>query len=402
MRTGDRDLIRDLNISIVLNTIRQHQPIARTEIAARTGLSPATVTGITARLLAEGWIREAGFGEASGGRRPILLRLDARSRFSVGVKLAADEVSAAVGDLGADLLEVVTLPLPQEAPGIVEQVAEAVLRALRGAGVARSAVIGVGVALPGVVDPVRGLSLFAPWHPWEHFPLKSQLEERLGLPVLLENDANAFTLAERWFGAGRGAHHLVGVMISAGIGAGVVIDGHVYRGAAYAAGEIGHLVVEPEGPACVCGQHGCLEAVAGDRALAREGARLLQAGRAPVLARLAGGDPARVRRQEVVEAARRGDAACRQLLERAGETIGRAVAAMVNTLNPEAVVVGGGLPDQAGPLLLEPLRRAVDRHAFHAPGHSFRVLPAGLGERAWLVGALTLAVEEAFRAPIPV
>lgn len=402
MRTGDRGLIRDLNTSIVLNTIRQFQPIARSEIAARTGLSPATVTGITARLLAEGWILEAGPGVANGGRRPVLLQLDERSRFSVGVKLAAEEVSAAVGDLGAQLLEVVTLPLPADAEGIVETVAEAVERALDGAQVRRSAVIGVGVALPGVVDPKSGLSLFAPWHPWREFALKRLLGERLELPVLLENDANAFTLAERWFGAGIGRDHLIGVMISAGIGAGVVLDGRVYRGARYAAGEIGHWVVEPGGPPCVCGQQGCLESVAGDRALARQGARLLERGRAALLAQLVHGDPARVRRQEVVEAARRGDQECARLLETAAEAVGRAVAAMVNALNPEAVVVGGGLPQQAGELFLEPMRRSILRHAFFGAAQSLEILPAGLGENAWLVGALTLAMEEAFRLPVTV
>lgn len=383
LRHGDRQLIREWNEGLVLDTIRRFQAVTRMEIAARTGLGRSTVTVISSRLLRQGLVAESGSLESGDvGRRPVLLRLQARSRSVLGVKLAPDRITAAVADLQAELCTTCTVPLPDadDPSAVLAQLTAVIRQAMDQAPDDMGPAIGLGLVMPGVINCETGSST-NPYHAsWQTAPFRIWLEEALGLPVLVDNDANAAALAEASGGAGRGFRNLLCVTLGAGVGAGLVTDGRLQRGYRSAAGEIGHTVVDPDGPPCQCGNRGCLESLVSDAALQR------QAG---------------MTREELVKAARAGDAGARTLLAETGRRIGRVLAGAVNLVSPDTVVIGGEALFDAGDLLLAPITAAL-RSAVFPMLSDIQVVPAALGDQAWLKGAVALVLEEAFRVPLHV
>jgi glucokinase len=250
------------------------------------------------------------------------------------------------------------------------------------------AIAGVGLGIPGLVDTTRGVSVFSPNLFWRDVPISAAVSVATGLPAFIENDARTATLGEAHFGAGLGVANLVCLFIGSGIGSGIIVEGKMLRGHGEAAGEVGHMTVLPDGPACNCGNRGCLEALVAGSAIAREGVRLLERHKAPRLAELAP-SPALVTSALVAKAAEAGDAECREVFRRAGQYLGIALANYVNLVNPEVMIVGGGVA-VAGELLLAPAREVLHTRAMPVQGR-VRLAAARLGDRAGLVGAGTLA-----------
>jgi predicted NBD/HSP70 family sugar kinase len=243
-------------------------------------------------------------------------------------------------------------------------------------------VLGVGLAISGFVDPVTGMDLYSPILGWERVPVRGPLEAKLDLPVWVENDVNALALAERWYGAGRRYQHFICITVGEGIGAGVVLQGELYRGAFGGAGEVGHMTINPDGPVCRCQERGCLEVYASDRFLREEAERL---GYTSV--------------SDMALAARNGEgAAARGAFARMGRFLGLGAKNLVNLLNPEAVVLGGERMDAAD-LFLPSLEDEVRRHSFPAAAEKLFIVPAELGADGFLVGAATLVAAEFFRVP---
>jgi len=249
----------------------------------------------------------------------------------------------------------------------------------------------IGVGSPGPIDPYRGVILKAVNLPgWVNTPLQARLQEHFAYPVVVGNDANVAALGEWRFGAGKGVSNLIYLTISTGIGGGVIVDGLLLLGAQGLGAELGHMTVEPGGPICSCGQLGHLEAVAAGPALARQATTLIEAGRPSILAqRLAVTD--HLTGKDIGEAAQSGDALAGEIIERAGEIIGRYMADLAHTFNPQAFVLGGGV-SQLGPLLFEPIERSLHTHVMD-PAYlkDLRVVPAALGDDAGLIGAMVLA-----------
>lgn len=396
MRTGDRQLIKELNVAIVVDAIRRNQPISRADVARTTRLSRATVTGVVQRLVQGGWVVESGNQASARGRRPVLLRLNSGALYCLALKIAPGRVIAGIADLGAHIVATATAELPHGADEVLAVIEACTAAALHQVGIGRDRLVGVGVALPGIVDPHTGRARDAHLLGWSDFPLVERLREHLELPVFAENDANALTLAEWCYGAGRERAHLVVVTVGIGIGAGIVVGGQIYRGALGGAGELGHTTVEPDGPLCSCGRRGCLEAVAGDRGIVAEARAAVATGRIRGL----GPGWEGVTREAVVDAALAGDAVAAEVISRAGRRIGLALANVVALLNPEMVVIGGELAVQAGDLLLQPIREMVWQGAFSVLGRDLPILPAALGNDGWLVGAAALVLQEVFRMPV--
>lgn len=251
----------------------------------------------------------------------------------------------------------------------------------------------VGASFGGPVRREEGTVLLSHHVPdWEGFPLAEWLRERFGAPAVVENDANAAALGEWRYGSGQGTRHFFYVTVSTGIGGGIVIDGELYHGADGLAGEIGHIMVDPDGPSCTCGRRGCLEALASGPAIARRARELLTScprpGEGKVLRELVGEDLERISAREVAAAARRGDPLAAEVLREAGEALGFGLAQVITLLNPERISLGGGVI-KAGNPLLAPVREAMRRHAF--PGSRVEVAVAELGDEAPLWGAAALA-----------
>jgi glucokinase len=252
----------------------------------------------------------------------------------------------------------------------------------------------VGVGAAGMVEHATGTLRFAPNLAWRDLEIARRMRAALGLPCGLDNDANVAAYGELRLGAGRGRRHLLLVTVGTGIGGGIIAGGRLYRGAYGFAAEIGHIIVEPGGPLCGCGNRGCFEQVASGAAIRRLGREAVAAEPDSALGRLAGGDAEAVTGELVTRAAREGDPTALAILAEVGRRLGEGIAGLVNVLDPEVVVVGGGAAG-AGDLLLGPAREAFAR-SVEAPTHRppVALVPAELGAEAGAIGAALLALEE--------
>ena len=381
-RSGSLSSLREFNRLRIVDFLRTNGTASRAELARRTGLSRSTVSTLVADLQRRGLVVErAGqfAGEGQPGRPAALLELDPSAAAAVGVDFDHDKVRVAVSDLSRSVLAEASAPhdVDHDAQGALDLAAELAEQVLQEARLDRDRLLGVGIALAGPIDHDNGAL-----HPsdvlpgWVGVDVADEMEERLKTPAYVDNDANLGALAEVTLGAGRNASFAAYVSISSGIGAGIIVEGRPYRGHRGTAGEIGHFVVDPQGPICRCGNRGCLETLASGPALLR----LVQASR---------DDELTVR--QMIELAREGDAGCRRAIADAGQVVGGVVAGLVNLFSPEMVVIGGDL-GEAGDLLLDPLREAVRRDALPAAATDLKVVAGELGERANLLGALALVL----------
>ncbi len=264
---SDRALMKQANQNLVLQLIQGRGPISRKAIAQISGLSQASVSGITGELIARGLVHEAGEADGQGrvGRREVLLRLNAHAGYVVGVMLAMRAIVCVLTDLDANVLHAMETPLPfvdQAGPvpkvfpadDVIHATIQAIEHLLDIAQLDPARLLGIGVGVNGIVDADIGVSRLAPHFGWRNVPLAAPLAAHFGISVLLENDGRALTIAEQWFGTGRGVDHFVTVVAGHGIGAGVIANGQIYRGAMSGAGEFGHIVLQPDGPRCSCGK----------------------------------------------------------------------------------------------------------------------------------------------------
>ena len=260
-------------------------------------------------------------------------------------------------------------------------------------------VLALGVGAAGMVDVANGILRSAPNLAWRDLAIAEHMRSALGVPCQLDNDANVAAYGEFRFGSGRGYRHVLLVAVGTGIGGGIIIDGRLFRGANGYAAEIGHVVVEPDGPPCGCGTRGCWEQVASGTTIGRLGREAVREHPHSALARLAGGEPEVVTGKLVTQAAQRGDPVAVRILAQVGGRLGVGIAGLVNVLDPQVVVVGGGAV-VAGDLLLEPARAAF-HDAVEAPDRrpTVPIVGAQLGPDAGAVGAAVLALEELGRLP---
>jgi predicted NBD/HSP70 family sugar kinase len=384
-RSGSLRALREFNRLRIVDFLRTNGTASRAELARRTGLSRSTVSTLVADLQRRGLVvaRAGQFaGEGQPGRPAALLELDPSAAAAIGVDFDHDKVRVAVSDLSRSVLAEASAPhdVDHDAQGALDLAAELVERVLNEADLQRDRLLGAGIALAGPIDHDNGAL-----HPsdvlpgWAGVDVAGEMETRLQTPAYVDNDANLGALAEVTLGAGRNARFAAYVSISSGIGAGIIVEGRPYRGHRGTAGEIGHFVVDPQGPICRCGNRGCLETLASGPALLR----LVRASRDDR------DDELTVR--QMIELARDGDAGCKRAIADAGQVVGGVVAGLVNLFSPEMVVIGGDL-GEAGDLLLDPLREAVRRDALPAAATELKVVAGELGERANLLGALALVL----------
>ncbi len=381
LRSGNRRLIREINQSLVLGIVRAQGPISRTDIAQIAGLSPATITDISGVLIEQGLIYEHEAGTSTGGRRPILLALNRQAGLVLGAKLTDREIVSALIDLDAEIVDRQTASLGGDGSlGHVVDVLAGLVAELRSRHPGRR-IFGLGLGLAGVVDRRSGVCRFSPYFQWHDVPLGSLLEERLGLPVVLDNDVNTLTLAEQWFGAGAGVTDFLVVTLGRGVGMGMVLDGRLYRGGNGGAGEFGHATMDLGGPRCDCGKRGCLEALVSSPALLQQVQTAL-------------GRP--VSFEEALALARSGDPITEGIFAGAGRTLGLALSHLINIFNPPLLIVGGE-GAAASELFLEPLRESLRANCFDGFFDELRLVVEGWGDDAWARGAAGLMIEEMFR-----
>ncbi|WP_329378118.1 ROK family transcriptional regulator [Streptomyces sp. NBC_01351] len=376
---GSQSSLHRANLERVVRAVRLSGSLTQAEIARTTGLSAATVSNIVRELKDGGTVEVT--DTSAGGRRARSVSLSGDAGIVIGVDFGHTHLRVAVGNLAHQVLAEKAEPLDVDASWADGfDLAESLVgRLIADIGVGLEKVIGVGLGVPGPIDVESGtLGSTAILPGWAGINPREELARRLGVPVYVDNDANLGALGELVWGSGRGVKDLAYIKVASGVGAGLVINGQIYRGPGGTAGEIGHITLDESGPVCRCGNRGCLETFAA----ARYVLPLLQGTHGPELTM-----------ERVVELARGGDPGCRRVITDVGRHVGSGVASLCNLLNPSRIVLGGSLAD-AGELVLAPIRESVGRYAIPSAARQLSVLTGSLGGRAEVLGALALVLSE--------
>lgn len=382
---GSRSLMRELNVSLLIELVRSARSISRAELARQSQLSAPTVGTIVDQLIERGILVEVALAPSNGGRPPVLLSIDATAGYVIGIKLRGDGLTTVICDLEAEIVATREFPvsLVGDPDGAIQAIVSEVREVLRDAKVPRSKVLGLGIGMSGVIDSNAGVCVSSHLLQWHNVEIESKLRRLLRLPVWIDNDVNTLAVAEKWSGDARGARHFVTLSIGRGIGLGIVIDRSLYRGAYGSSGEFGHIIVEPNGPICECGRSGCLEAVVGEDSMRREiGDRLGH----------------EVSRDQMISLVNAGDQVTREIVEAAGHKLGISVANVMTLLNPELLIICGE-GTELGPTFLDPIVRSVREQTFASLGLKIEVKIQRWGDEAWAVGAATLVLRESFSLP---
>lgn len=378
----------------IFKIIRDLGPLYPADIVRRTGLAKSTVSVYVDRLISVGLIREENLPE--GKRRK--LKVAEAAGYVVGVDLGQTHLNVGLCDLEGDVLDSVSegVELLREAP---ETILARVVRAARELSARKSldplSLSGIGFGVPGPVDYAHGVPVSPPVMPgWDRFPLASVLAREFTCPVFVDNDVNILALAERDKGAASEERDFLYVKVGSGIGAGIVVNGRIYRGDKGAAGDIGHISIDGDDTLCHCGNRGCLEAIAGGRALALRGDEAARSGASRFLAeRLSEGAAATP--ELVARGAAMGDEECLRLIISSGKCIGDVLAKLVNFFNPSLIVVGGGLAN-LGERYIASIRESIYRRSTPLATADLVIKRSSLGERSGVIGAAILVLDEIF------
>ncbi|WP_190020383.1 ROK family transcriptional regulator [Streptomyces hiroshimensis] len=376
---GSQSSLHRANLERVVRAVRRAGSLTQAEIARATGLSAATVSNIVRELKDGGTVEVT--PTSSGGRRARSVSLSGDAGIVVGVDFGHTHLRVAVGNLAQRVLAEDAEPLDVDASAAqgLERAERLVRRLIADTGIDPGKIIGVGLGVPGPIDVETGtLGSTAILPGWAGTNPRDELAARLSVPVHVDNDANLGALGELVWGAGRGAADLAYIKVASGVGAGLVINGQIYRGPGGTAGEIGHITLDESGPVCRCGNRGCLETFTAARYVL------------PLLHSAHGTDLTVAR---MVQLAREGDPGCRRVISDVGRHIGSGVANLCNLLNPRRVVLGGDLAE-SGELVLAPIRESVSRYAIPSAARQLEVVPGALGGRAEVLGALALVLSE--------
>ncbi|MFC4564319.1 ROK family protein [Nocardiopsis mangrovi] len=371
------------NLFEVLRHVHARSTSNRTELAAATGLSFATVASIVKELLAVGVLRETARERSRGGRPAARIALDPRRGRVVGVDVAETYIRADLYDVALERLRSVRLSLDPADNRVGDVVALIVRAAGEVIGADRAAVLGVGVSVPGQVDPEGGTSVFAPNWNWHDVPLRDELERDLRLPLVLDNPLKAITTAELWSGGGRESGDLVVVNLGTGVGIGIAIGGALHRGVTNSAGEWGHSTLDLDGPPCRCGGAGCVEAFVGAPAILERWRR-------------AGGEVPPGQEEGIAAlaaAAARDDPAALAAVSGTGRYLGAALANLVNIVNPELIVLAGWVGTELGERLRAVAETEMKRQALTRPLEAARLRMCAVEGNGVSLGAATFALE---------
>jgi predicted NBD/HSP70 family sugar kinase len=388
---GNRDLMRAINCSAVLNTIKNQGPISRAEIARFTKLSAATVSGITAELIDDDLIFEKETGDSSGGRRPILLALNPRGGYVVGLKLLEGQVVGVLTDLEAFVLAKHTQTLDNHSlEQAIDTLGLVVETLVNQCGVAQKQLLGVGLGLAGVIDTAHGRLRHSPMFGWRDVPIGDLLRERVQTPVHIGNDVDTLTLAEKWFGKGQGLDNFLTVTIGRGVGLGIVVNGQMYSGFQGGAGEFGHIVIDPAGPQCACGNRGCLETYVSDPALLRTAKEAVERGELPETVQSL---------DAFLQLAQKGNPAAVTIFAEAGQVLGRGIANLINIFSPQQIIISGeGV--RAGDLIFGPMYDTIALHVMPGLAEDTEIEVDVWSDDAWARGAASLVLQELFKSPL--
>lgn len=372
---GDQGTSRAMNRRLILNLLRSNGPMSRADMATATGLSPAAVTFVVADLIAENVLIEGESTIGAPGRRPVPIAINYAARLAVGVKLMVGSIECVLTDLATNTLHSMQIALADQTPASIVAACAQAVEELAAFAPPGAQITGLGVAVPGIV--VDGFCYRSHRFDWTDVPIAAMIADRLHVPVWVDDDTNAFALAQQLFGLGR-HHRTVGALaIGAGISCAVVVESSVHHGAHGAAGKLGHITFDPQGSVCECGRVGCLQTLFSEPMLVQRWCHAT--GRRSAT------------RHDMLQAAQDGEPNAIALLEQAGTEVGRVLASFCNIIDPEVIVVGGEAVT-FGDFLFGPMRQALAQHCVWIPP----AIEPHWSDDSWARGAAALATRQLF------
>lgn len=395
-------LVKKLNRISILNIIREHNTISRQQLAKLTGLTPAAITGIVRDLVALGYVIEKGLGKSSGGRRPVKLQFNPASGYILGAEITRNNTTLGMVNLGAEPLIIkqysIDMTEPQRGLALL---ADETQKMIIESGVDKKKIFGMGVAYPGLVDISTRVVKRSPnlGKKWRDIPIEKWLQEMIGIRVFVENNSNAAALAEYSFGLGKETKNMAYINLGEGISAGIILNGMLAYGFKGYTGEIGHLVINEDGPLCNCGNNGCLESLYAVPALVRKANNELALYNQKDPLKALWLENGNVTIEDIIANANETDSYAWKLIRQAGWHIGKGVAAIINVFNPEAIFIGGILAE-AGNILLEPLRESVQKHAFPELVREVKIELSSMRRDTGFYGACAVTIRALFEGGV--
>jgi len=394
-RTGNLKLIQELNRSIILKTIRHHGPISRSEIAKRNKISPTTVSTAVRKLLQQGLVCEASVGESSGGRKPILLQFSPESRFIIGVALTNSSIKIAEMDLEAKVHKQKIFPIYNlTGELVIDYFLKSIGQFLEEYSDLEKC-LGISIVSPGIIDVEKGIIYENTKLKLKDIPLKEMVEKKFRLKTWLENDANAIALAEKQFGAYRKFKNLVYITIGDGVGAGIIVNGSIFRGSNGGTGEFGHTSIDRNGIYCDCGNKGCLENYVSWPAIYSKLSSLITQGKHTIVLELAKGDIEKVTPNIFINALEKDDQLAKEIMEEVAKYLTTGIVNLVNLLNPDVIIFGGKVAYN-NRFLLSRLKEMVFEQALPILTNQLKICPTSLGEDFRVIAAATIPLQEIF------
>lgn len=403
LKTGNRDLMREVNSKLVLEMIKNCSTISQTDLVKKTGLSGGTITSIVKELKERHFVKEMGLGQSLTGKRPVLLQFNPKAQYVIGLELTTQRVSYGLLDLDShvEIRREEKLPLQETAEATLKAFFSQIDPLLKEVGVTKEQILGIGLAVDGILSADRSAIIWSANLGWKNIPIREIAEKETAITTQVLGTTEAMFLGEYLHGVGKQSQQVVCVQIDAGIGANAILDGHILKGSHAMAGEIGHTLAVPGGLLCRCGKRGCLETIASAVAIVDQVRQTLKAGTSSRLTEI---DWETTSLRQAIHTifirAQEDDALAREVIRNACYHLGVMIASMINFLDPEMVIVMGMVAYESQGYLLQVLREIVPQYTLENASASVRIEQGLLGENAALIGAAAKVCQEAFRVPI--
>jgi len=391
---GQPKLLKEINNNHVLNLLVQNRQISRAQLAKLTGLSRATISMLVDELIEIGLVSEAGQGSSSGGRPPIILQFNPNTAYALGAHMQDNEWTVVATNLDGTIIHSLGSPIPQNSPEQAVNTLSFLVQQIISQAAGAPILPAIGIGSPGLVDISSGTIQSAVDIGWFQVPLAKLIQEKLGLPAYVVNRSKGGALAEMWSGGVNRNQDLIYISIGTGVAAGILHQGQLYHGANSSAGELGHVTIIPDGPACPCGNHGCLQQLISEHALAARAREKLKSGMPSSLYALAGHHPERLTAYDVIDAAEEGDSLACEVIDTAAEYLAIAVGNLINLFNPEKIVIGGPVGNRSRRLATS-LQEKASYRAMAYPLSAVHISTSTLGEQAGAIGAAVLVLQNA-------
>ncbi len=393
------NLVKQHNLQVILLNLLYEPVLSRVQLARRTNLSNTTITNLIAELINQGIVTEINAGPEKDELRPVgrprtSICLEPNARYVIGIHIGVGIFRVGLANLRAEIIHNQTQYFDTNFPAgdvldLIEKLTEEMISE---SGVGRDRILGVGVGASGLVDFSTGVNLLAPNLDWHDVPLREELQNRLNLPVIVDNNVRTMAIGETYFGAGRGVDSVAFVYGRTGVGAGLTFKGRVFRGSSKGAGEIGHCVILPHGgETCRCGNSGCLETIISESAILRDAQDIAGSNPGGILASILDDRSDRPPIECVFDAARQGDSSVKEMLEGRAYYLGVALANLINLFNPDLILLGG-IFSHGEDLFIPPITRTIQQMAFGGMGKNVRLQATSFGWKAGVVGAAALAL----------